>query len=104
MFAPTPQVALKLARRGAQVGEQWWPLPQPKYLEQAVDSKIADVRQAPKGPGATTAAMFLRRFTRGVDLIHLDIAGPGRAEQTYAEVSPVGTGFGARTLVQWLAK
>lgn len=104
VFAPTPQVALKLARRGAQVGEQWWPLPQPKYLEQAVDSKIADVRQAPKGPGATTAAMFLRRFTRGVDLIHLDIAGPGRAEQTYAEVSPVGTGFGARTLVQWLAK
>lgn len=103
VFAPNFSRAVKAARRGASVGERWWPMPQPEYLEEKVDSQIADVRQCPQGPGAITAAMFLRRFTRDTPLIHLDIAGPGRAESTYDEVSPVGTGFGARTLVQWLA-
>lgn len=103
VFAPTFSRAVKATRRGASVGERWWPLPQPEYLEDKVDSQIADVRQCPPGPGAITAAMFLRRFTRDTPLIHLDIAGPGRAESVYDEVTPVGTGFGARTLVQWLA-
>lgn len=104
VFAPTWSRGVKIARRGAVVGERWWPLPLPAYLEEAVDSTVADVRQAPKGPGATTAALFLRRFTRDTPHIHLDIAGPGRAEKSYDEVSPVGTGFGARTLVQWLSQ
>lgn len=102
VFSDNWGAGVKLARRGATVGENWWPMPMQEYLEDNVTSKIADVRQTPKGPGATTAAMFLRRFTRDLPLIHLDIAGPGRAESTYDEVTPVGTGFGARTLVQWL--
>lgn len=103
VFAPNWSRAVKVSRRGASVGERWWPMPMPEYLEDEADSKVADVRQTPKGPGAITAAMFLRRFTRNTPLIHLDIAGPGRAESTYDEVTPVGTGFGARTLVQWLS-
>lgn len=102
VFAPSWSRAVKVARRGASVGERWWPMPMLDYLEDRVDSQIADVKQAPGGPGAVTAAMFLRRFTRDTPLIHLDIAGPGRAETTFDEVSPVGTGFAARTLVQWL--
>ncbi|HIW96670.1 MAG TPA: leucyl aminopeptidase family protein [Candidatus Corynebacterium gallistercoris] len=104
VFAPEWGAGVKLSRRGSAVGERWWPLPMPDYVEDAVDSAVADVRQAPGGPGATTAAMFLRRFTRGVPFVHLDIAGPGRAESTYDEVTPLGTGFGARTLVQWLRR
>lgn len=104
VFAKNWGVGVKLARRGSAVGERWWPLPMPDYLEESVDSTIADVRQTPKGPGATTAAMFLRRFSRDVPFVHLDIAGPGRAESTYDEVTPLGTGFGARTLIQWLMR
>lgn len=104
VFAPDWGVGVKLARRGATVGERWWPMPTPEYHEDDVDSKIADVRQCPPGPGATTAAMFIRRFTRGVAHVHLDIAGPGRAESTFDEVTPLGTGFGARTLIQWLSR
>ncbi|WP_312096709.1 leucyl aminopeptidase family protein [Corynebacterium dentalis] len=103
VFAPTWSRAVKVARRGAAVGERWWPMPMLDYLEDSVDSQVADVKQAPSGPGAVTAAMFLRRFTRNTPLIHLDIAGPGRAESTFDEVNPVGTGFAARTLVQWLS-
>ncbi|WP_273351825.1 leucyl aminopeptidase family protein [Corynebacterium resistens] len=104
VFAPDWGVGVKLARRGATVGERWWPMPLPDYHEDDVDSKVADLRQCPPGPGATTAAMFVRRFTRGVAHVHLDIAGPGRAESTYDEVTPLGTGFGARTLIQWLSR
>lgn len=104
VFAPNWSRGVKLARRGASVGERWWPMPLLDHLESAVDSQVADVRQTPQGPGAITAAMFLRRFTRDVPLIHLDIAGPGRAESTFDEVSPVGTGFAARTIVQWLTQ
>lgn len=103
VFAPTWSRAVKVARRGAVVGERWWPMPLLDYLEDSVDSQVADVRQTPQGPGAVTAALFLRRFTRDTPLIHLDIAGPGRAEKSFDEVNPVGTGFAARTLVQWLA-
>ena len=52
---------------------------------------------------AMTAALFLREFTAGLPWAHLDIAGPARAESTYAEVVPGGTGFAARTLVQFVA-
>ncbi|WP_426718769.1 leucyl aminopeptidase family protein [Corynebacterium auriscanis] len=104
VFAPDWGVGVKLSRRGASVGERWWPMPTPEYVEDDVDSKIADVRQCPPGPGATTAAMFVRRFTRGVAHVHLDIAGPGRAEGIYDEITPLGTGFGARTLIQWLSR
>lgn len=103
VFAPDWGIAMKLARRGAAVGERWWPMPLPDYLEDQVDSTVADVRQTPKGPGASTAAMFVRRFSRDIPHVHLDIAGPGRSESTYDEVTPLGTGFAARTLVQWVA-
>ncbi|KAB3523178.1 leucyl aminopeptidase family protein [Corynebacterium sp. zg254] len=104
VFAPNWGKGVKLARRGAVVGERWWPMPMLEYLEDAVDSTVADVHQTPKGPGAVTAAMFLRRFTRGVPFYHLDIAGPGRAESTFDEITPLGTGFGARTLINWLSR
>ncbi|RAV32179.1 leucyl aminopeptidase family protein [Corynebacterium heidelbergense] len=104
VFSEDWNTAVKLARRGAAVGENWWPMPQPAYLRAEVKSALADVSQTPKGPGAITAAMFLREFTRGIPLIHLDIAGPGRAESEYNEVTPLGTGFAARTLVQWLGR
>lgn len=103
VFAPHWGKGVRLARRGAVVGERWWPMPMPEYLEDAVNSSIADVHQTPRGPGAITAAMFLRRFVGEVPFYHLDIAGPGRAEATYDEIAPLGTGFGARTLINWLA-
>lgn len=104
VFAPDWGKGVHLARRGAVVGERWWPMPMLDYLEDNVDSRFADVRQTPAGPGAVTAAMFLRRFTNNVPFFHLDIAGPGRAENTVDEITPLGTGFGARTLINWLAR
>ncbi|MBD8506288.1 peptidase M17 [Hoyosella sp. G463] len=98
ILTESDDLAQRIARAGATVGEKWWRLPLSAEYQDAVSSRIADVRQAPAGPGAITAALFLREFVSDVPWAHLDIAGPARTEETYDEVNPVASGFAARTL------
>ncbi|MGH3912114.1 MAG: leucyl aminopeptidase family protein [Pseudonocardiaceae bacterium] len=100
LFATEPDLAERIRSAGDAVGEQWWPMPLIADHAADVRSEIADLRQCPPGPGGITAALFLREFTGGLDWAHLDIAGPARAEQSYDEVNPGGTGFAARTLIE----
>ncbi|WP_034275048.1 leucyl aminopeptidase family protein [Haloechinothrix halophila] len=102
-FATTDELADVLSAAGERVGEAWWRMPLLAAHEDAVRGRLADVRQTPDGPGGITAALFLREFTGGLPWAHLDIAGPARADKTYNEVTPGGTGFAARTLVEFVA-
>jgi leucyl aminopeptidase len=81
-------------------GERLWRMPLLEHVAQEVSSPIADLRQAPPGPGGIGAALFLREFTGGAPWAHLDIAGPARCEEPYDEVATGATGFAARTLVE----
>ncbi len=103
LFATDDALAERIRAAGDEVGESWWRMPLSEEYADAVRAELADVRQCPPGPGGITAALFLREFTAGLPWAHLDIAGPARAEDTYAEVVPGGTGFGARTLVEFAA-
>ncbi|WP_026454695.1 leucyl aminopeptidase family protein [Saccharomonospora iraqiensis] len=103
LFASDDDLATRVAEAGARTGEAWWRMPLSDEHAPDVAGDLADVRQAPPGPGGITAALFLREFTAGLPWAHLDIAGPARAETTYAEVVPGGTGFAARTLVELAA-
>ncbi|GGP60747.1 leucyl aminopeptidase [Saccharothrix coeruleofusca] len=99
-FTGSDELARRVVEAGQRVGEAWWRMP---LLEEHVDDvrgELADLKQAPGGPGAITAALFLREFTGGLPWAHLDIAGPARAEKPYDEVAPGATGFAARTLVE----
>ncbi|MBN4925600.1 leucyl aminopeptidase family protein [Hoyosella rhizosphaerae] len=98
IFTDDSVLAHTIQSSGASVGEQWWQLPLSSEYADAVKSDIADIRQAPSGPGAITAALFLQQFVRNARWAHLDIAGPARSEETYDEVNPVASGFSARTL------
>ena len=100
LFASEPALAERIQAAGEVVGEAWWPVPLLADHADAVRSDLADLRQCPPGPGAVTAALFLREFTGELPWAHLDIAGPARAEQSYDEVNPGGTGFATRTLVE----
>ncbi|TNC20800.1 leucyl aminopeptidase family protein [Amycolatopsis alkalitolerans] len=103
LFATDDELADRVLAAGERAGEAWWRMPLLEAHADAVRGELADVRQAPGGPGGVTAALFLREFTRGVPWAHLDIAGPARAETAYAEVVPGATGFAARTLVELAA-
>jgi leucyl aminopeptidase len=100
LFATDDELASRLLAAGDRVGERWWRMPLLEHVAEEVRSDIADVRQAPPGPGGISAALFLREFTRGVPWAHLDIAGPARCDKQYAEVGEGATGFAARTLVE----
>ena len=100
LFATEPGLAERIQAAGETTGEAWWPMPLIDDHADGVRSDIADLRQCPPGPGGITAALFLREFTAGLPWAHLDIAGPARAEQSYDEVNPGGTGFATRTLIE----
>ena len=99
IMASEDDLAERVSRAGAAAGERWWRLPLPDDLRPEVRSDIADLRQAPKGPGAITAALFLEGFVDGRPWAHLDIAGPARSPEEIDEVGPVATGFATRTLI-----
>jgi leucyl aminopeptidase len=86
-------------------GEPFWPFPMPSYFAAQLDSDVADVKNFPgaREGRVISAAHFLRRFVPGtVDWAHLDIAGPAWADETYELTTRGGTGFGVRTLLQYL--
>ena len=68
---------------------------------EVADQANAGSRPGP-GPGAITAALFLRRFVGSTPWAHLDIAGAGRSDAERDDLPKGGTGFGARALLRWL--
>jgi leucyl aminopeptidase len=103
VFATEDELAERVRAAGERAGEAWWRMPLLEAHADAVRGQLGDVRQAAPGPGAITAALFLREFTEGMRWAHLDIAGPARADKTYDDVVPGATGFAARTLVELAA-
>jgi len=86
-------------------GERLWRLPLPADYRKLLDSPIADVKNIGSRFGGTlTAGLFLQEFvTEGTAWAHLDIAGPAWSEEVDAEIPKGGTGFGVRTLIDWLS-
>jgi leucyl aminopeptidase len=81
-------------------GEMMWRLPFVEEYRSDVKSDIADMKNiGSRWGGAITAAIILSEFVGDVPWVHLDIAGPGRADKTEHYVSKGGSGFGVRTLV-----
>lgn len=81
-------------------GEMFWRLPLVEEYRSMVESDIADMKNtAGRWGGTITAALILSEFVGDTPWVHLDIAGPGRADKIEHYVSKGGSGFGVRTLV-----
>ena len=59
-------------------GEPVWRMPLAADYEERLSSKVADADNAPGGPGAITAALFLQHFVGDVPWAHFDLASVGR--------------------------
>jgi leucyl aminopeptidase len=101
-FADDDALAALLEHAGLESGEPVWRLPLSSSYEDKLVSKVADADNAPGGPGAITAALFLKHFTGEVPWAHLDIASVGDAPKDEFEWTAGPTGFGARLLLTWL--
>ncbi|HEY3428728.1 MAG TPA: leucyl aminopeptidase [Acidimicrobiia bacterium] len=85
---------------GAMAGERFWPMPLVADYDHMIKSEIADHKNTGgRYGGSITAALILAPFTAGKRWVHLDIAGPARAEKAYNWYTAGGTGFGTRTLI-----
>ncbi|MGH8924702.1 MAG: leucyl aminopeptidase [Acidimicrobiia bacterium] len=85
---------------GAMAGERFWPMPLVADYDDMIKSEIADHKNTGgRYGGSITAALILQPFTAGRRWVHLDIAGPARAEKAHDWFTIGGTGFGTRTLI-----
>jgi leucyl aminopeptidase len=66
-------------------------------------SLIADMKNTgPRAGGSITAALFLKQFVKNTAWAHLDIAGPVWTDKESGYHNAGATGFGVRTLVNWV--
>jgi leucyl aminopeptidase len=103
-FATDETLASTLREAAEQAGEPLWRFPLAADYEEKLASQVADADNAPGGPGAITAALFLQHFVGAVPWAHLDIASVGDAPADSFEWTTGPTGFGARLLLSWLGR
>ncbi|WP_296606203.1 leucyl aminopeptidase [Nocardioides sp.] len=101
-FANDEALAATLHAAAERAGEPLWRLPLSAAYESKLSSTVADADNAPGGPGAIVAALFLQHFVGDLPWAHLDIASVGDAPDERDEWTTGPTGFGARALLQWL--
>lgn len=87
------------------VGEKMWELPLDAELREEIRSRVADVKNVgSRWGGAITAALFLENFVSDVPWVHIDIAGPSYVEKSSDWYQYGASGFGVRTIVNYLMK
>jgi leucyl aminopeptidase len=103
LFTPDDAVASELEKAAETAGEKIWRLPMEEKYFEGLKSGIADMKNTgPRGGGSITAALFLKQFVKGTPWAHLDVAGPVWTDKENGYNSPGATGFGVRTLVNWV--
>jgi len=101
IFSEDDELVKQLTLSGKTVDEALWRLP--LAYGDALKSPIADLKNiGSSGPGATTAAMFLKEFTGDTKWAHLDIAGNALIKTDKGITQAGGTGYGVRLLSHWI--
>jgi len=104
LWSPSDALAQGLLDAGVQGGENLWRMPLRASYREGLKSGLADMKNTgPRPGGSITAALFLQDFVEpSVPWAHLDIAGTVWSDKGRG-LDPAGaTGFGVRTLVNWV--
>ena len=104
LFSPDDALASQLEKAGEIAGEKFWRLPMEEKYFEGMKSGIADMKNTgPRAGGSITASLFLKQFVKDTPAwAHLDVAGPVWADKENGYNGPGATGFGVRTLVNWV--
>ncbi|MEO1428089.1 MAG: leucyl aminopeptidase [Cyanobacteria bacterium J06633_8] len=104
LFTPSDELASELQKASETAGEKFWRMPmEDKYFE-GLKSGIADMKNTgPRAGGSITASLFLKQFVKDTPAwAHLDVAGPVWTDKENGYHPSGATGFGVRTLVNWV--
>jgi leucyl aminopeptidase len=105
LMANDDALAAELLDAAAEAGEPTWRLPLPPEYRKDIESDLADLKNVgDRYGGALFAGLFLEQFVDDRPWVHLDIAGPARAESDDGYLAKGSTGVSVRTLLTWLAR
>lgn len=84
-------------------GEKFWQLPLFEEYKEQIKTDIANIKNSGgRKASAITAGLFLQSFVKNSKWLHIDIAGKEIAEKESFYTPKGGTGFGVRTLFEFL--
>lgn len=102
LFSNDDDLSARLRQAAAQAGEKLWPMPLYEEYKDKIKSKVADIKNASgRYGGVGASAIFLKEFT-SYPWAHLDIAAMSLNASNSPYIPEGGTGFGVRTLVEYL--
>ena len=104
LWCSTDELADGLLAAGQEGGESLWRMPLRSSYKVGLKSQLADLKNTgPRPGGSITAALFLRDFvSKTIPWAHIDIAGTVWKDKGQGENPAGATGFGVRTLVNWI--
>lgn len=103
LFSPDDTLAAEITQAAEVSGEKLWRMPMEEKYFEGMKSLVADMKNTgPRPGGSITAALFLKQFVDHTPWAHLDVAGPVWLEKENGYNNPGATGYGVRTLVQWV--
>jgi leucyl aminopeptidase len=102
LFSNDDGLAMTIIESGTDNGEKWWRMPLDEEYADGLKDKVADIRNiTDDGPGAITAALFLKEFVKkDLHWAHLDIAGVDFTSSGYKYTEHGATAFGLKTIVE----
>ncbi len=103
LWSPDDNLTAQLKAAAESAGEKLWRMPlEEKYFE-GLKAMHADMKNTgPRPAGAITAALFLKQFVKDTPWAHIDIAGTVWIDAENGCNNPGATGYGVRTLVNWV--
>ncbi|MGG6265666.1 leucyl aminopeptidase [Leptolyngbya sp. AN03gr2] len=103
LWSPNDELADQLLKASEQSGEKLWRMPMEEKYFDSMKSGIADMKNTgARAGGAISAALFLKQFVKETPWAHLDVAGPVWADKENGYNGAGATGYGVRTLVNWV--
>jgi leucyl aminopeptidase len=104
LFTQNDELAKQLETAAATAGEKVWRMPMEEKYFEGLKSSIADMKNTgPRPGGSITASLFLKQFVKDTPAwAHLDVAGPVWADKENGVNNSGATGYGVRTLVNWV--
>ncbi len=105
LWSESEELANELILAANSEGEGLWRMPLKNSYKDGLKSMLADMKNTgPRQGGSITAALFLREFVgKGINWAHIDIAGPVWSEKDRGTCPAGATGYGVKTLVNWIS-
>ncbi|MGO8876271.1 MAG: leucyl aminopeptidase [Acidimicrobiales bacterium] len=99
------RVISAIEQAAERAGEPVWHLPLPQSYKKMHESTVADMKNIgrPGGGGALLAGLILEEFVGDRPWAHIDIAGPAFTDEESFDQRKGATGFGVRTVIEWLS-